>query len=111
MKQFVCVYVGYAGHHNASMIQRHEEDTAVLMRAVRAAVDRPPKTTMVIVMTGGRNFIKGVACLRIHVYVCMYVHMYLCTYVCVYLCTYVCIMYVCMYVFMYVMNIILIPGV
>eukprot|EP01035_Chromulina_nebulosa_P024247 gene24247-31520_t len=47
------------GHHNASMIQRHEEDTAVLMRAVKAAVDRPPKTTMVIVMTGGRNFIKG----------------------------------------------------
>ena len=62
-----------AGYHNASMIQRHEEDTAVLMRAVKAAVDRPPKKTMVVVMTGGRNFIKGVL-----TYICMYVCMYVC---------------------------------
>ena len=58
---YICMYVRIdIGHHNASMIQRHEEDTAVLMRAVKAAVDRPPKKTVVIVMTGGRNFIKGV---------------------------------------------------
>ena len=65
-----------AGYYNVSMIQRHEEDTAVLMRAVKAAVDRPPNKTMVVVMTGGRNFIKGVL-----TFVCMYVCMlFLCSY-------------------------------
>ena len=74
------------GHHNASMIQRHEEDTAVLMRAVKAAVDRPPKKTVVIVMTGGRNFIKGVL---------TYVFMYVCMYVCmVFLCSYAFVTYI-----------------
>ena len=72
----LCMYIYVCmcdtGHHNASMIQRHEEDTAVLMRAVKAAVDRPPKKTMVVVMTGGRNFIKGVL-----TYVCM---LFLCSY-------------------------------
>jgi len=47
------------GHYNASMIQKHEEDVGKLMRAVKSAVDRPPKKTTVIVMTGGRNFLKG----------------------------------------------------
>ena len=47
------------GHHNASLIAQHEQDTAQLMRAVRGAVDRQPRKTAVIVMTGGRNFIKG----------------------------------------------------
>jgi homogentisate 1,2-dioxygenase len=47
------------GHHNASMIRKHEEDVAALMKAVRVAVDRPPRITTVIVMTGGRNFLKG----------------------------------------------------
>ena len=47
------------GHHNASLIAQHEQDTAQLMRAVKGAVDRQPRKTAVIVMTGGRNFIKG----------------------------------------------------
>ena len=76
MYVYVCMCID-VGHHNASMIQRHEEDTAVLMRAVKAAVDRPPKKTIVVVMTGGRNFIKGVL-----TYICMYVCMlFLCSYV------------------------------
>jgi len=47
------------GHYNASMIQKHEEDVGKLMRAVKTAVDRSPRKTTVIVMTGGRNFLKG----------------------------------------------------